>query len=240
MTLERIDQHHQIVSVSRIFDIGVLTIPCGFLRPLQHLVHLTEVEITEERRDHTTLWNTAFAGCFEHQLEQVQHLGIAHPLRYLAEQQIVPHVVKIGTQINVNDARLLTHNALGDPPDRIMGSPLRTITERSRLEVRLEDRLQYQLERTLDHPIPDSRYRQHANLSPILGYLALPRFERHIGTLDQFVPYLLEKALDALCLDGLERHAVNARRTVIGFRQRIGSSQCFHLADVNVDPPETP
>ena len=44
---------------------------------------------------------------------------------------------------------------------------------------------------------------------PILGYLALPGFERHLSTLIQFVPYLFEKAFDALRLDGLERHAVN-------------------------------
>src|SRR5580700_9851348 len=99
-----------------------------------------------------------------------------------------------------------------------MSCPLRTITIRSRLEVRLEDRLQYQLQRTLNHPIPDSRYRQHADFSSVLGYLTLPCFQWHIGTLDQFAPYLFEKILRALPLDHLERHAVNTGRAVIGFR----------------------
>ena len=86
------------------------------------------------------------------------------------------------------------------------------------MEVSLKDRLHYQLERPLNHAIPDGRYRQHADLSSILGYFALPRFHGSIGALDQLVPYLLEKALCTLSLDGLERHAVDARRAVVGFR----------------------
>src|ERR1700689_3964499 len=160
MTRMGVDQYHQIIRVSRVLDVGVLTTARAFLGPLQHLIYLIEVQITKRRGNYTPLWNASLARRFEHQLEQTQHLYIAHSLRYFAEQQIVSHVVKIGTQINVDDARLLPHNALGDPPNRIMSCPLRTIAIRSRLEVRLEDRLQNQLQRTLNHAIPDSRYRQ--------------------------------------------------------------------------------
>src|SRR6516225_4390072 len=170
----------------------------------------------------------------------MQHLRIAHPLRYFGKQQIVSHAVKIGTEIEIDDARLLSHDALGDQPDRVMGCPLRTITIRSRLEVSLKERLQYQLERPLHHAIPYGRDRQHADLSPILGYLVLPRFHGQVRALDQLAPYPLEKALRALYLDRLERHAVNSRRAVVGFRKCIGFSERFHFADVNIDPPATP
>ncbi len=43
MSLVGIDQDHQIVSKSRIFDIGVLALVSGLLRSLQHPVHLIEV-----------------------------------------------------------------------------------------------------------------------------------------------------------------------------------------------------
>ena len=45
---------------------------------------------------------------------------------------------------------------------------------RSRLEVGLKDRLQYELERPLHHPIPDRRYRKDADLAPILRYFLPP------------------------------------------------------------------
>ena len=46
---------------------------------------------------------------------------------------------------------------LGHPVDCFMRCPLGTISKRSRLEVCLEDRLQYELERPLHHAIPDCR-----------------------------------------------------------------------------------
>jgi hypothetical protein len=43
-----VDQDHQIVSESRIFDIGVLAIAGNFLRSLQHPIHLIEVDVAEQ------------------------------------------------------------------------------------------------------------------------------------------------------------------------------------------------
>ena len=50
---------------------------------------------------------------------------------------------------------LVLSDRLRDLVDRFMSCPLRAISERSGLEVGLEDRRQYQLERTLHHPVPD-------------------------------------------------------------------------------------
>src|SRR5262245_8245225 len=55
-----------------------------------------------------------------------------------------------------------------------MSYPLGTISKRARLEVGLEDRLQYELERTLHHPISDRRNRQDTDLPPVLRYLLPP------------------------------------------------------------------
>src|SRR5262245_66471966 len=74
-----------------------------------------------------------------------------------------------------------------------MSCPLGTISKRSRLEVCLEDRLQYELERTLNHPIPDRRNRKDADFAPVLRYFLLPSRQRHIVALIQFVPNLLKK-----------------------------------------------
>src|SRR5712671_4201833 len=59
-----VDQDHQIVCESRIFDVGVLAIACDLPRSLQHPVHLIEVEVTEQRRDYTALRNAHLAGSF--------------------------------------------------------------------------------------------------------------------------------------------------------------------------------
>jgi hypothetical protein len=61
-------------------------------------------------------------------------------------------------------------------------------SERARLEIRLEDRLEYELERTLHHPVPDRRDRKDADFAPILWYLLLPGWEWLVGVLSQFVP----------------------------------------------------
>src|SRR5215831_10614420 len=53
MTFVGVDQDQQVVCEPRIFDIGVLAVACDFPRSLQHFVHLIEVEITEQGRDHS-------------------------------------------------------------------------------------------------------------------------------------------------------------------------------------------
>ena len=95
---------------------------------------------------------------------------------------------EVGAQIEVDDPRLLPDDRLGNPVDRIMSCPLGTISKRSRLEIRLEDRLQYELERTLHHSVADRRNREDADFAPVLRYLLPPRGEWLVGAPDQFVP----------------------------------------------------
>ena len=83
-------------------------------------------------------------------------------------------IVKIAAQIDVYDTCLLLNNCSGHPVDRFMSCPLGTISKRSRLEVCLEDRLQYELERTLHHAIPDRGNRKDADFAPVLRYFLPP------------------------------------------------------------------
>ena len=91
-------------------------------------------------------------------------------------------------------------NCLGYSLDRVMCCPLEPISKRSRLEIRLEDRFEYELERALHHPVPDRRYRKDADFAPILRYLLPPGWEWLVGTPRQFVPQLFEQSLRALRL----------------------------------------
>ena len=114
-----------------------------------------------------------------------------------------------------------------------------SISKRSRLEVRLKDRFQYELERPLHHAIPDSRFEgrglcPHPSVSPA----AEPATAR--SALYQFAPYLPEKSFYALRFDGLEGHSVFSRSAIIPFGQRIRFAQRFHLTDMDVQSPKPP
>src|SRR5215213_3500049 len=152
----------------------------------------------------------------------------------------MPNIVEIGAQIKVENARLPLDDCLSDPLDRVMSCPLGRISKRSRLEVRLEDRFEYELERTLHHPIPDRRYRKNADFAPVFRDLLPPGWKWLVHTPDQFVPQRLEQRPYALRLDGLEGNPVYSRRTIVLSRHLIRCTQGLHLADVDVETPETP
>src|SRR3954452_15935019 len=104
----------------------------------------------------------------------MQHVRINHPSCHLGQEPIMSDIVKIAAQIDVYDTCLLLNDCSGHSVDRFMSCPLGTISKRAWLEVSLEDRLQYELERTLHHPITDRRYRKNADLAAILRYLLPP------------------------------------------------------------------
>lgn len=47
MTRVGIDQHDKIVSGADLLDVGVPLVVCGFFRPLQHPVHLSEIDVSQ-------------------------------------------------------------------------------------------------------------------------------------------------------------------------------------------------
>ena len=110
----------------------------------------------------------------QHDLQQMHHVIVVDPFRYLGQQSVVPNVVKIAPQINVNNACLVKNDRLGHAFDRFMSCPLGSVSKRSRLEVGLKDRLQDELERTLHHPITDRGNRKDADFAAVLGYFPFP------------------------------------------------------------------
>ena len=56
----------------------------------------------------------------------------------------------------------------------------------------------------------------------------------------KFIPDLRQKPLRSAFLNGRKRDPVNARCPVIAFRHLVGFPKRFHLADMDVQPPETP
>jgi hypothetical protein len=53
----RVHQYHEIVSEARVFHARPLFLAGDSLRSFQHDIHLIEVDVTEQRRNHATLRN---------------------------------------------------------------------------------------------------------------------------------------------------------------------------------------
>src|SRR5713101_8191263 len=102
-------------------------------------------------------------------------------------------------------------------------------------------RLQDELERSLDHSVTNGRNRKHADLgSPVFRNLLFSYPHGLIRVVDQFVLNLFQKTFPSAFLNGFKRHPVNSRSSVIILRHPVGFLERFHLADVNVQSPETP
>jgi len=65
---------------------------------------------------------------------------------------------------------------------RVMSPAVRAEPVTAREEIRLEDRLQHQLQRCLDHPVTDRRNAQVTDLAACLGYRAPPHWQWPEGT----------------------------------------------------------
>src|SRR6266536_2249230 len=57
-----------------------------------------------------------------------------------------------------------------DLGDRVLSAPVRAEPIRARLKIRLEDRLEHQLQASLDHPVSDSRNTEFAEFPALLRY----------------------------------------------------------------------
>src|SRR5262245_40508301 len=83
-------------------------------------------------------------------------------------------VIKVGFQIQIDDAGLILDDLLSPPGYGFMCWPLRSISIRPLLEIRFENRLQDEFQRPLDHSVTDCRNRKYADFAPVLRYLLLP------------------------------------------------------------------
>ena len=236
-----IDQDHDIVGKTCVLDARVLAVSRHHLGTLQHAVHLCEVNVAEHGGDHVTLSNTALARRLQDQLQDSKHLRITDPFGHLRQQHVVPDVVEVALQVQIQDARLVPDDRLGDALNRLMSTASGTVAKRPVLEVGLEDWLHNELQGSLHHAVPDRPNRQQALAASIRfrdGLATVPR--GLIRAIDQFVAYLLKERLDTRRLDGLERHSVGTRSAVVGLRSAVGFTKRFPLADMHEEAPEAP
>ena len=137
--------------------------------------------------------------------------------------------------------RLAFPDRLAHPVHRFMCRPPRPVPVRPRLEVGLEDRLQDELQRTLDHAVADGRYPEHADfLAAVLRDLLPPVGHGNVPTRDQIVPDLPDEDVHSPFLDGREAHPVHSRGSVVLLGQAVGFAQRLFLADMDEKAPETP
>ena len=78
-----IHQHHQVIRKPCILDGRVLLIACGFDRLLQHFIYPGEIDVADQRRNHTALRNPFLPRRFQDHLEQPHHRIILHSLSHL-------------------------------------------------------------------------------------------------------------------------------------------------------------
>ena len=58
-------------------------------------------------------------------LEQVHHVLVVDPPGHLRQQQMMPHVIEVGSQIQIQNACLVLDDRFGDAVYRFMSCPLR-------------------------------------------------------------------------------------------------------------------
>src|SRR6516225_10569750 len=115
------------------------------------------------------------------------------------------NAVKVGSEVNIDDSCLPFHDRFVHAKYRFMRCPLRSVSIRSRLEVRFKDRLQDELECSLDHTITDGRNGKNADFSaPVFRNFLFPHPHGLIRPLDQFVLNLFQKTLHSAFLNGFK------------------------------------
>src|SRR5260370_32908803 len=148
--------------------------------------------------------------------------------------------IEIGAQIQVDDIGLVSQNRLRHALDRSRRRPLWPIAKRSRLEVRLEDRFQDQLQCSLDHSVTDRRNRQTACSAIRLRYSYGPYPQGRVCALLHTLASLVEKILHTFGFDGFERYSVNTWSAVVHLRQPIGFPKSLSLTYMHIQTPKAP
>src|SRR6478609_6867833 len=106
--------------------------------------------------------------------------------------------VETGFDVTFHDPLIGVGREMAHLGHRVMSPAPRAEPVRAREEIRLEDRLQHQLQRCLDHPIPDRGDPQATPLAARLGDHPLTYRQRAEAAVPQLGPQLVEEHLDAL------------------------------------------
>jgi len=96
-----VHQDHEVVGEARVLDARPLALAGHLLRPLQHAVHLVEVNVTEQGGDHPTLGNALGPSGRQDQLQQVHHVPVLDRPCHLRKKDVVPNVVEVRSQVEI-------------------------------------------------------------------------------------------------------------------------------------------
>ena len=118
-------------------------------------------------------------------------------------------------------------------------APLRPKPIRLRKKVRLEDRLQYQLDRHLDHPVPHRRDTQRPLPSICLGDVPAQHHLRPILSGAQHSSKLFQEALDSIPLHLGDRLRIHPSRSLVGTNPSPRLPQNVTSVDVVVQGVKT-
>jgi hypothetical protein len=140
-SLKAIYEDNQVVGIPGIVKVLIFASASDFLGTLQHFIHLVEIDITEQGRNHPSLRNPSFATSFQNKVQQRHHPSIVDSFGYLLEEQVMPNMIKVGLEVHINDLGFVSYHCLGYQVYGRLGSPLGSISIRPCLEVRFKDRL---------------------------------------------------------------------------------------------------
>src|ERR1700745_1528357 len=120
MARMRVDQYHQVIRKPRVLNVGVLSPARGDNRLFQHPIYLSEVEITEHWRNHPALRNALCPGRLQDHLEEPHHRSVLYPPGHLSKQQRMLNIVKVGSEIQIDDSGQSLDNGMIHPMYRFM------------------------------------------------------------------------------------------------------------------------
>ena len=143
---------------------------------------------------------------------QRQHAPVSDPSTHPAHQGPVVDLIEAGRDVRVDHPLIRAAGEVVNLGDRVLGPAPGTEAVRVRREIRLEDRLQHELERSLDHPVPDGRDAQPATLATGLGDHPLPHRERPEGPGPKVRPQVGEERSSPRPARYVGRLAVDPRR----------------------------
>ena len=122
-----VHKNNQIIGEARVFHGGVASTDRGGIRSFQHPIHLGRVDVDEQRGDHPELRNPLPARCLEDRSQQAHDVRVLNSERNLGEQQVMPHGVKVGTQIQIDHVCLVLDDRLRNAVHRFIRCPLWSI-----------------------------------------------------------------------------------------------------------------
>jgi hypothetical protein len=116
MTRMGVHQDNDVVRPAAVLDRCPSLMASDLASPLQHAIYLVEVDVAEERRNHTALRNTPTSRGFQNLLQQAHDCVIVHTSSDLLQKEMMSHVVEVGSKIQIVDMGLALKNSLTNLP----------------------------------------------------------------------------------------------------------------------------